>query len=190
MRDGAGHAYGHDHQMRLCCVPGGRDPILASRRASSAPARWCPRQSSTSCIADFPAGDRPRAKSPYGPRRRNSQAARCTASTSVTSCKSTSYAAVLDRDRGSLICPGRPVSPHARRFLRMTAGSGPWLFLQEERVTLTERPVLNTRTGQSRIILFSFTGGTEGSNPCSSSGESTTDRCTHEARIATVAAGQ
>jgi hypothetical protein len=72
----------------------------------------------------------------------------------------------------------------------MTAGSGPWLFLQEERVTLTERPVLNTRTGQSRIILFSFTGGTEGSNPCSSSGESTTDRCTHEARIATVAAGQ
>jgi hypothetical protein len=159
MRDGAGHAYGHDHQMRLCCVPGGRDPILASRRASSAPARWCPRQSSISCITDFPAGDRPRAKSPYGPRRRNSQAARCTASTSVTSCKSTSYAAVLDRDRGSLICPGRPVSPHARRFLRMTAGSGPWLFLQEERVTLTERPVLNTRTGQSRIILFSFTGG-------------------------------
>ncbi len=36
---------------------------------------------------------------------------------------------VPDRDRGSLICPGRPVSPHARRFLRMTAGSGPWLFL-------------------------------------------------------------
>ena len=129
MRDGAGHAYGHDHRMRLCCVPGGRDPILASRRASSAPARWCPRQSSISCITDFPAGDRPRAKSPYGPRRRNSQAARCTASTSVTSCKSTSYAAVPDRDRGSLFCPGRPVSPHARRFLRMTAGSGPWLFL-------------------------------------------------------------
>src|SRR6266446_4198525 len=38
MRDGAGHAYGHDHRMRLCCVPGGRDPILASRRAWSGPA--------------------------------------------------------------------------------------------------------------------------------------------------------
>ena len=37
--------------------------------------------------------------------------------------------AVPDRDRGSLICPGRPVSTHARGFLRMTAGSGPWLFL-------------------------------------------------------------
>src|SRR5207249_717891 len=32
-------------------------------------------------------------------------------------------------NRGSLICPGRPVSPHARGFLRMTAGSGPWRFL-------------------------------------------------------------
>jgi hypothetical protein len=53
----------------------------------------------------------------------------CTASTSVTSCKSTRGAAVPDRVRGSLICPGRPVSPHARGFLRMTAGSGPWLFL-------------------------------------------------------------
>jgi hypothetical protein len=25
-----GHAYGHDHRMRLCCVPGGRDRIAPS----------------------------------------------------------------------------------------------------------------------------------------------------------------
>jgi hypothetical protein len=62
-----------------------------SRRAPNALGRWCARRSSTSCIMGFPAGSRPPATSPSRSRRQNCPAARRTASTCITSCKSTSW---------------------------------------------------------------------------------------------------
>src|SRR5882672_1960749 len=85
----------------------------------------------SSCITGFPAGSRPRATSPSRSPRRNCPAARRTASTSITSCKSTSWRR-CSRSR-SRICD------------RSRAARSP------------ERQVLNARTGQSRKML-SHTG--------------------------------
>ena len=179
MRDGAGHAYGHDHQMRLCCVPGGRDPILASRRASSAPARWCPRQSSTSCIADFPAGDRPRQS------RLPVHAAGIVRRHGVPFQR-------LSRHASRRATPLFPIEiADSRARLPQNDGGKRTLALSARGACHSYRKAgpehSNGAVSNNPVFLY---GVTEGSNPCSSSGESTTDRCTHEARIATVAAGQ
>ena len=57
---------------------------------------------------------------------------------------------------------------------------------RSRRKTSVLRPMISARTAW---IDDNLGRGTDGSNPLPSSGESTTNRCTHEARIATVAAG-
>ena len=127
------YAYTPGRRRRARCPARSSSSANASRRAPSAPARWCARRS-TSCITGFPAGSRPRASRlpvhPAGIVRRHGvplQRLSHHASRRAWRRCSRSSSRICDRSRAAR-------SPHGA-------------------ASSQERQARNARTGQSRKML-------------------------------------